>query len=222
MNKLKFGIKASAAFLLLLGIILPLGVGALATEEKSAFGEYDFSHKGAYENKVLSAAEVLEIYLGEELAEREEAFINAFAKLSFTYSDLITTEYTAVTYDGAARALNVKAYPYSYEGKSGELRWVPASVKYGGGEYSFVTNYELSIENVDAPDAATALTVIYKAEVSFDKSDVGALVNLYYDTANYIALTEQFKENERYIRNICTQRIFTTRRRKCIRNTSRS
>ena len=69
---------------------------------------YDYSRPGSAHNATLSSADILELYLGTELAPAERGYLHSYGELSLSYNDAITTDKIVCGYEDGT--LTVTAY----------------------------------------------------------------------------------------------------------------
>ena len=146
--------------------------------------KYDYSHKNA-ENTTLGALDVALDYLkdsGEAMLSAERDFLEKYNVLTLTYAESVTTEQVTLLYDSAERSLTVRAVPYAYQSGEKLFKWVPVSAKLG----------EKSLKLVDGEcifgsvGEGETVSVTFEAAIEISREDIGALINLYHDTARYV------------------------------------
>ena len=181
--------RALATVLLFASLIGTAGASHVAAEDTMPEydeSKYDFSHKSA-ENETLGALDVVLSYLdalGQSVSDAERKFLSEHNLLSVTYSDSITTEYVDLSYDPDSGSVSVEAKPYSYRSGAGEIKWVPVSAKLGENTVPLTDGAAIFTDGARVGDK---LTVFFEASVVLDRDDIGALINLYHDTAKYVA-----------------------------------
>ena len=113
-----------------------VAAAAYSVSTDAAFGnvkKYDYSHPNA-ENVTLSGLEVASAYLekySDEFSEAERRFIAEYEVFTVTYSDTVTTEQVALSYDSGAGLLTVTAKSYSYGVGERRVSWYPVSAALG-------------------------------------------------------------------------------------------
>lgn len=187
----------SALMLTVLGCLFVGNTYATATTAHFEVSDkYDFSHGGAENNVTVGGVEIAEEYLSslsDSLSEKEREFMLRYSEFSLTYSDTVTTDKLYVSYDSESRVFAVNAAEYSYTGSAGSVSWLPKSATLGGIEIPLAEGYG---ETVLTDEALSLLpcTVTYQAEISIDAIDMDAVVNLYYNTAEYASDSAEYEE----------------------------
>ena len=185
--KAKYRIVASFLLVFAVASALLLSVGAEAGEG------YDFSHSGSPENTVMQSDEILEAYLGVEISEHEREFLRKFADIELVYSSVISTDKVKTEYNAEREELTVTASPYEYTSGGRSLIWNAVSVEHLGVTYPYTSGQELVINSVAAPEQDARIKVKYSAEAKITEDDLNILVNLMYETAEYLVKYENYE-----------------------------
>jgi hypothetical protein len=181
-----------------------------------SFGIYASGDSAAYVNpdeqmlEELKSSDIVQKYLSEAesaLSAGEREFLDKFATLKLTYSDIITTDKVVLSYDDESGILNVKAEEYSYTGQGKALVWIPIQASVGGKEVTLIGGEGcISVEKSNLSDGCT---VTYEAAVSFGAEDISGVVNLYHDTAKYIKDVLDYNEkNALYNEYLKARRLY--------------
>ena len=169
----------------------------------SAFASFDLSHAGSDANKTLTAADIIEQYLGEKITAGEREFLDRYASLKVTYNSIVTTDRVRCVFDG--EGVTLEADQYSYKSATGTVfSLAPVKAIVGEKEYK-LTDGKARIDT-DAPDT---VTVIYEGEVELSAEQISEALTLYYDTASYVYGKDGYSEAyNSYLSYVVKKRIY--------------
>ncbi len=161
--------------LLLISFTLPI----FAAEAEREKYEYDLSKEGSSYNKMLSAAEMLEEILGEQLPVAEYSYLLSYGDVNIEYEDGITT--AKITSLINEEGLTVTADPYTYISGTGvSVTWLPVSASLAGEVKAFEGSadaFKVLFSGVDEDSETEFVDVIYEMKVSVSESDALLLLN---------------------------------------------
>ena len=186
MRVLKSKITLLLISLLLCAFFIAVSLAVYASGDSEAYVNYNEEI-----SEELKSSDIAEKYLSESesaLSSGEREFLDKFGTLRFRYSNIITTDKVALSYDEANGILKIKAQEYAYTGEGRKLVWTPVSAMLGGKSVT-LTDGEGSI-CIDKSAINDGCTVTYEASAEFSNQDILTVVNLYHDTAKYIAELE--------------------------------
>ncbi|MBE6635757.1 MAG: hypothetical protein E7617_06145 [Ruminococcaceae bacterium] len=200
--------KTTAVIAALMTVVTLFGFGVSAFAASSpveADNRYDYSHVGSESNIVLSSPELLAAYLGDELGEKEKAFLESFTSIELVYNDIITTDKVTVT--EITGGIKLSAAEYSYTAANGKkFVWVPVTAELDSVSKPLV-NGECTFEVADADSAA--VTVRYEATAEISVEDMNSVVNLYFDTCDYAKSMDDYsKKLKLYNEYVVAKRIY--------------
>lgn len=153
-------------------------------------GNYNYAKSGDVAFSALSAWEILQKALGEEVSELEKEYLSD-SDLTLRYSSSISVADVYVEYQ--SDSLKVVVSPYVYTAVNGQtVEWIPYSVN-----DTFLTEDDgVYVGIIDVSDyTADTVDVKYVAELSVNAEDVNAILNSTYNYAR--SLSEKIDREKR-------------------------
>ncbi len=174
----------SRALCLFLAVLFLFVLGLTIYAEGRA--EHDLSRPNSHFTEIISSAEILESYLGQELIKEERDYLAKYGDVTLKYDTGITTAYVQTEYSDATRTLSLTAYPYKYisEDKT-EVVFVPDTVTLGERTERFVLDgdkYVASFSEVQEDDSLYA-EVRFSLDFLISAEELNSLLNKAYNDA---------------------------------------
>lgn len=191
MNSLKGGVLMRRYALKLTVALLCLTImifASLPIFASAASASYDFSNPLSSNNLILTTADLLERYLGDELLSEEYDYLSAFGELTLSYNPNIPSSYVKCATDNGI--LSVIAEKYSYLSSQGvTVVWTPATFSFGGVSKPAILDGELYIGefsyDTGSPDPGARLTVEYSTEFIIERESLNLVLNKAYTDGEY-------------------------------------
>ncbi len=172
----------------------------LPVKAEGAVGVIDLSRPASSHTTNLTAADIVEYFVGEGISDEEREYLEKHGGVSIKYDNGITTSSVVCEYHEGA--VTVIAREYVYETKDGvSVRWIPASVELLGASLPFSSadgEYTAVFSSVDKQED-TSVEIEYILDISISASEVNRILNLAYTDIDRIRqeITDGYAEYDR-------------------------
>ncbi len=137
---------------------------------------YNYAKNGDTSATVLSAYQILDNLLDEEISDLEKEHLSTSENLSLTYSSGIGISNIKTDFNENDKTLTVEANNYSYVGANGKtVTWTPKSIE--GNILDSSQSYTCKWEK----EGQDYVTVIYSTELGLSDDDANKLLNSAYN-----------------------------------------
>nr|MBQ8890494.1 InlB B-repeat-containing protein [Clostridia bacterium] len=177
---MKKRILSCAVCLLVLAATLTAMI--LPIKAETDVGVIDLSRPASSHTTTLTAADIVEYFVGGEISSEEREYLEKHGGVSIKYDKGITTSSVICEYHEGA--VTVTAREYVYETKDGvSVRWIPASAKLFDTSVPFSSagdEYTAAFSSV-TEDEDASVEIEYTLDISISATEVNRLINLAYN-----------------------------------------
>ena len=163
-------------------------------------GVIDLSRPASSHTTTLTAADIVEYFVGGEISAEEREYLEKHGGVSIKYDNGITTSSVVCEYHEGT--VTVIAREYVYETKDGvSVRWIPASAKlfdtsvpFSGADDEYTAVFSSVAEDADA-----SVEIEYTLDISISAAEVNRILNLALSDIDSIRreITDGYAEYDR-------------------------